>query len=195
MSDSLRPHGLYPPGSSVHGIFQAIVLEWIAIIFSRGSSQPRSPALKTDTLPSEPPGKWYSKSCITKWTNLLHYLLSHLKICRDKKTQRNKTCMSFPFLGEHTMEKAFLCEDYIRNWEEFVSVWQENQANFGRTYGMMSLTWWHHQFDGHEFEQAPGVGDGQESLSGNQSQTAETKGRRSSLKYRKRIAFHKVKQW
>ena len=21
---------------------------------------------------------------------------------------------------------------------------------------------WHHQFDGHEFEQAPGVGDGQE---------------------------------
>ena len=30
------------PGSSVHGIFQAIVLEWIAISFSRGSSQPRA---------------------------------------------------------------------------------------------------------------------------------------------------------
>ena len=29
------------PGSSVHGIFQAIVLEWISISFSRGSSQPR----------------------------------------------------------------------------------------------------------------------------------------------------------
>ena len=29
------------PGSSVHGIFQAIILEWIAISFSRGSSQPR----------------------------------------------------------------------------------------------------------------------------------------------------------
>ena len=29
------------PGSPVHGIFQAIVLEWIAISFSRGSSQPR----------------------------------------------------------------------------------------------------------------------------------------------------------
>ena len=29
------------PGSSAHGIFQAIVLEWIAISFSRGSSQPR----------------------------------------------------------------------------------------------------------------------------------------------------------
>ena len=29
------------PGSSVRGIFQAIVLEWIAISFSRGFSRPR----------------------------------------------------------------------------------------------------------------------------------------------------------
>ena len=29
------------PGFSVHGIFQARVLEWVAISFSRGSSQPR----------------------------------------------------------------------------------------------------------------------------------------------------------
>ena len=28
-----------PPGSSVHGIFQARILEWVAISFSRGSSQ------------------------------------------------------------------------------------------------------------------------------------------------------------
>ena len=29
------------PGSSIHGILQAWVLEWVAISFSRGSSQPR----------------------------------------------------------------------------------------------------------------------------------------------------------
>ena len=29
------------PGASVHVIFQARVLEWVAISFSRGSSQPR----------------------------------------------------------------------------------------------------------------------------------------------------------
>ena len=29
------------PGSSVHGIFQARILEWVAIAFSRGSSRPR----------------------------------------------------------------------------------------------------------------------------------------------------------
>ena len=30
-----------PPDSSVHGIFQARILEWVAMPFSRGSSQPR----------------------------------------------------------------------------------------------------------------------------------------------------------
>ena len=29
-----------PPGSSVHGILQAEILEWVAIPFSRGSSDP-----------------------------------------------------------------------------------------------------------------------------------------------------------
>ena len=32
---------LGPPGSSVHGIFQARILEWVAMPSSRGSSQPR----------------------------------------------------------------------------------------------------------------------------------------------------------
>ena len=35
------PMDCSPPGSSVHGIFQAKILEWIAISFSRGSSGPR----------------------------------------------------------------------------------------------------------------------------------------------------------
>ena len=30
-----------PPGSSVQGIFHARILEWVAIPFSKGSSQPR----------------------------------------------------------------------------------------------------------------------------------------------------------
>ena len=30
-----------PPGPSVHGIFQARILEWVAISYSKGSSQPR----------------------------------------------------------------------------------------------------------------------------------------------------------
>ena len=49
------------PGSSVQGILQARILEWIALPSSRGSSQPgiklRSPALQVDSLPSVTPGK------------------------------------------------------------------------------------------------------------------------------------------
>ena len=47
-----------PPGSSVRGISHARILDWVAISFSRGSSQPRdqthgftSPALHTGSLP------------------------------------------------------------------------------------------------------------------------------------------------
>ena len=38
MSDSLWPHGLCLPGSSVHGILKARIPEWVAISSSRGSS-------------------------------------------------------------------------------------------------------------------------------------------------------------
>ena len=62
VSNSLRPHELRPPGSSVHEIFQARMLKWAASPFSRGSSQPRdwtqvSPALQADSFPYEPPEK------------------------------------------------------------------------------------------------------------------------------------------
>ena len=46
-----------PPGSSVHGISQARILEWVAISFSKGSSQPRG---------------WTQISCIG-WQILHHW--------------------------------------------------------------------------------------------------------------------------
>jgi len=36
-----NPMDCSPSGSSVHGILQARILEWVAIPFSRGSSRPR----------------------------------------------------------------------------------------------------------------------------------------------------------
>ena len=55
MSLLVPPMDSSPPGSSVHGILQARVPQWIAISFSRGSSQPRiepaSPTLQADSLP------------------------------------------------------------------------------------------------------------------------------------------------
>ena len=50
-----------PGGSSVHGIFQARVLEWVAFLSPEDlpdpGTEPRSPTLQADSLPSEPPGK------------------------------------------------------------------------------------------------------------------------------------------
>ena len=67
MSDSLWLHGYI-----VHGILQARKLEWVAVPFSKGSSQPRdlpnpgieprSSTLQMDSLPAEPQGKpiWFT---------------------------------------------------------------------------------------------------------------------------------------
>ena len=55
------PMDLSPSGSSIHGISQLRILEWDAISFSRGSSQPRdgptSPPLAGGFFTTEPPGK------------------------------------------------------------------------------------------------------------------------------------------
>ena len=49
------------PGSSLHGILQAKVLEWVAISFSRGSSRPRD-----QTQISRIPGR-----CFNLWATFL----------------------------------------------------------------------------------------------------------------------------
>ena len=65
MSNSCDPMDCNPLGSSVYGILQARILEWVSISFSRGSSQPRN---------------WTQVSCIeggsfTVWTTSRdHYI-------------------------------------------------------------------------------------------------------------------------
>ena len=56
------PMDCSPPGSSVRGILQAKILEWVAISFSKGDLpdqgiEPVSPALAGEFFTTEPPGK------------------------------------------------------------------------------------------------------------------------------------------
>ena len=55
------PMDCSPPGFSILGILQARILEWVAVSFSRGSSQPRDRTQVSRNagrcLTSEPPGK------------------------------------------------------------------------------------------------------------------------------------------
>ena len=57
MSDSCDPVHY-----TVHGILQARILEWVAFLFSRGSSQPRDrtqvSCIAGNSLPAEPHGKF-----------------------------------------------------------------------------------------------------------------------------------------
>ena len=49
-----NPLDFGPPGSSVRGIFQGRVLEWVAISFSRGSAQPRDFSFQNLTVRPQP---------------------------------------------------------------------------------------------------------------------------------------------
>ena len=64
VSNFLWPMDCSPPGSSVHGILWARILEWVAMLSSKGSSQPRDwtqsscvASIAGTFFTTEPPGK------------------------------------------------------------------------------------------------------------------------------------------
>ena len=64
------PMDYSPAGSSVHGILQARILEWYAIPFSRGSSQPED-----QTQVSRIAGRFFTISA-TRETHCMHFIIS-----------------------------------------------------------------------------------------------------------------------
>ena len=75
VSNSCDPMDCSLPRSSVHGISQARILEWVAISFSRGSSQPRDQTCISCIMgrffTTEPPGKPCS---IISWKSFLTHM-------------------------------------------------------------------------------------------------------------------------
>ena len=66
------------PGSSVQGIFQARILEWVAISFSgdlpNPGIEPGSPTLEAGALTSEPPAKeGCMQTCRVKSSKCVHF--------------------------------------------------------------------------------------------------------------------------
>ena len=62
-----------PLGSSVHGISQARILEWVAISYSRGSSQPRD-QIRTFCI-----GRRIFYHCATWKTHIVLYIICNYK--------------------------------------------------------------------------------------------------------------------
>ena len=74
LADSFYPVDCSPPDSSVHGILQARILEWLAIHFSRKSSWPRNRTWVSCTtdrfflpLSCQRSSKIYSLGCTGSW--------------------------------------------------------------------------------------------------------------------------------
>ena len=82
-----------PLGSPVHGIFQARILDWVAILFSRGLPEPEIepgfPVLQADSLPSEPPGNVHGTIIFTLMAESKEEIRSFL--LRVKKESENAT--------------------------------------------------------------------------------------------------------
>ena len=138
------PMDCSPPGSSIHGIFQARGLGWGAISFSRGSyptywrvhqsweaiSQSQKPLLKRMFAPK----------------SLFQDLLLKASSSREGPANLILSCLCVTSVkGPHSSSPHFLrCKVEKTTEDEMVG--------------------WHHQPNSHGFEQALGVGDGQGSL-------------------------------
>ena len=110
-----------PPGSSTHGIFQARILEWIAISYSRGSFQPKDPTLL---------------SCISWIGRWVLYQLSHWKnakkgrqTCKEVSAQEKSKVFMKHTAG--TQVRLLKPEDIKKNLIEKVMSEPSNDGSEG----------------------------------------------------------------
>ena len=90
-----NPMDCSPPGSSVRGILQARILEWVAILFSRGSSRPRDQTCislcflhwQVDSLLLVPPGKPRGSTFLKIFfkTCILHLTKCNMKVKQESE--------------------------------------------------------------------------------------------------------------
>ena len=105
-----------PPDSSVHGIFQARILEWVAISFSRRSSQPRdqtwSLSLQADSLRTKWRGKPFTLMMSLYLNSHPYTLLSKIPLITSKlSTSMGET-------APLTVEQVKLLESSVLHWTQ-----------------------------------------------------------------------------
>ena len=88
------------PGFSFHGIFLAGILEWVAISYSKGSSQ-RGDQTRVSCV-----------SCIGKWI-LYHYATWEAQFCCKK---RNKFWIAYTLKHRHSHRQLSIPIYLIRGW-------------------------------------------------------------------------------
>ena len=101
------------------------------------------------------------------WTMVLEKTLESPLDCKETQTINPKGNQSWMFIGRTDAEAEALIHwpPYAKSWligkdPDARKDWRQEEK--GTTEDEM--VGWHHQLNGHEFEQAPGVGDGQGGL-------------------------------
>ena len=150
-----NPRDSSSPGFSVHGFFQARILEWVAIPFSKGSSQPRD---------------WTSVSCIEADLYHLSYQGSPISVGNEENSwesfglQRHQTSQykgnqPWIFIGstDAAAEAPILWPPDGKN--RLIG----KDPNAGEDWGQEEkgetedgIVRWHHWLNGHEFEKTLG---------------------------------------
>ena len=113
----------------------------------------------------------YTESWVLKnwcfWTVVLEKTLKSSLDCKEIKPGNPKGNQSWIFIGRTDAEA-----ETLTLWPPDAKNWlTEKDPDAGKDWRQEAkgttedkMVGWHHQLNGHEFEQAPGVDDGQESL-------------------------------
>ena len=99
------------------------------------------------------------------WTVVLEKTLESPLDCKEIQTVHPKGNQSCIFIGKTGAEAPILWPPDVKNWligKDPVAGkdWRQEEKEITED----EMVGWHHQLDGHEFEQAPGAADGQRSL-------------------------------
>ena len=101
------------------------------------------------------------------WTVVLEKTLESPVDCKEIKPGNSKGNRSWIFIGwtDAEAETQVLWPPDMKNWltgkdPDAGEDWRQEKKGTIED----EMVGWHHQLNGHEFEQTPGVGDGQESL-------------------------------
>ena len=104
-----------PPGSSVHGIFQARILEWGASAFSRGSSRPRD-WTQVSRIAGRFFTNWATRDENKKTTGGKVIKLKYQSyVLTNRKSEKKKTEMESKIIKEKKKRILFRAE----GWESF----------------------------------------------------------------------------
>ena len=113
------------PGSSVHGIFQARILEWAAISFSMGSSQPRYRTW-VSCIADRRFTVWATREALTfqeSWKKSESVSLSVMSDSAIPWTVAHQTPLPWDFPGKNT---GVGCHSFSKSWKWLVNTCQKS---------------------------------------------------------------------